>query len=135
MAGLSILAFLGSWELLDRRILETSAGRKSKAFQDLIETVSVFLIIGSTGISRIVPGWLAVITLGLLGSVKVYRLKMHKRFRKNFSLDIGESYWIGLAALIFLGSYLNEYFIFYGLVVLCLVLIYDLFSLIKKIER
>jgi len=135
VAGLSVLAFLGSQKLLDRRILEASAGRKTKAFQDLTETVSVFLIIGATGLSEIVPVWLAVMTLGLLGSVKVYRLQMNKRYRKNFSLNIGESYWIGLVALIFLGSYLNKYFMFYGLVVLCLVLVYDLFSLIKKIER
>ena len=135
IAGLSVLAFLGSQKLLDRRILETSAGRKTKAFQDLTETVSLFLIIGGTGLSEIVPVWLAVMTLGLLGSVKAYRLQMNNRYRKSFSLNIGESYWIGFTGLIFLGSYLNSYFMFYGLVVLCLVLVYDLFSLIKKIER
>lgn len=135
ISGLSVLAFLGSYRLLDRRILETSSGRRTKAFQDLTETVSIFLIIGSTGLVEIVPAWLTVSTLGLLGTVKVYKLQMSKRYRKNFPLNIGESYWIGFTGLIFLGSYHNSYFLFYGLIVLCLVLAYDLVSLVRKIQR
>lgn len=135
VAGTSVLAFFGALKLLDRKILEESAGRKTKAFQDLVHTTSVFLVIGSAGLTEIVPPWLGIVTVGLLGAVKVFQLQMSRRYRKSFRLGIGQDYWILLTALIFLGSYLNNYFIFYGLIVLCLILIYDLGWLTRKIER
>ncbi|MFT4892804.1 MAG: hypothetical protein ACI8Z7_000592 [Candidatus Nanohaloarchaea archaeon] len=134
-SGISVLAFLGCMKLLDRKILEESSGRKTKAFQDLIKNLSIFLIIGSAGLTEIVPSWLAVLTVGLLGATKVFQLQMSRRYRKSFRQTIGEDYWIAVTALVFLGSYFNSYFLFYGLIVLCLVIGYDLGTLTRKIKR
>jgi hypothetical protein len=135
ISGFSILAFLALYKLLDRKILETSSGRRTKAFQDLVETASVFLIIGATALAQIVPVWLGVLTIALLGAVKTFKLQMARRYRKSYRLGIGQDYWIGFTAAIFLGSYLNSYFLFYGLIVLSLILVYDLGSLTREIKR
>jgi hypothetical protein len=135
ISGFAVLAYLASSKLLDRKILEESTSRKAKAFQDLITTLSIFLIIGSAGLADITPVWLTVSTVGLLGAVKVFQLQMSRRYRKSFRLGIGQDYWLTLIALILLGSHLNSYFLFYGLIVLNLVLIYDTGSLVRKIKR
>jgi hypothetical protein len=135
VAGFSILAFFAAVKLFNRKILEESTGRRTKAFQDLVETVSVFLVIGSAGLTEIIPGWLAVLTVGLLGVTKVFQLQMSRRYRKNFRFTVGEDYWIILTSIIFLGSYINSYFLFYGMAALSLILVYDLSSLTRKIKR
>lgn len=135
IAGSAAIAYLGSSKLLDRKILEESTGRKTKAIQDLVETTALFLIIGSAGLTQVVPTWLGILTVGAVGAVKLFQLKMNRRYRKGFRLEVGEDYWMLLTGIVLLGSYINSYFVFYGMILVNLVVAYDLLWLVRRIER
>lgn len=135
IAGLAVLSSLGAAKLLNRKILEESTGRRTKAFQDLVNTFSLFLVISAAGLVNIVPVWLAVLTLAMTGVTRIFLLQINRRYRKNHVMQVGEDYWILLTGIILIVAFLQPYFIVYGLVVLNLVLAYDLVSLVRELER
>lgn len=129
------MSSLGAAKLLNRKILEESTGRRTKAFQDLVNTFSLFLVISAAGLVNIVPVWLAVLTLAMTGVTRIFLLQINRRYRKNHVMQVGEDYWILLTGIILIVAFLQPYFIVYGLVVLNLVLAYDLVSLVRELER
>lgn len=132
ISGFAVLTYLGVSRFLSRKVLESSGTRRSKAFQDLVGTISVFLVLGAIGLTSVVPVWLGLLVVSLVGVTLIFLLQMNRRYRNTFRLGIGKNYWLLLTAVLFLGSHFNSYFLFYGVFVLSITLAYDLFSLIRE---
>jgi hypothetical protein len=134
-AGLSTLLFLFSSQELNRAVLEESISRKGKAYRDFIETAGLFTALAAGLTAGIVPFYLSLALLVTLGVTKIYEMELTKRFRRSFNFSLGEKVWIGLTGLIYLTTYSNSYFLFYGYLLLTAVILYDLAGLFIELKE
>lgn len=135
MAGLGALLFLFASQELNRSILEESVHRKGKAYRDFIETLGLFLVITGGMVADIVPTNLSIGVLMAIGVSKIYCMELSKRFRQRFSFRLGEKIWVAIIGTVYLLSYSNAYFLFYGYLLLLAVMAYDLMGLFLELRE
>lgn len=135
IAGISTISFIFIFKKLEREILATGARTQVKAAKDLIETFSLFAIITAGLIPSIIPAKLALVTIAFMGMAKVYQRQLSSRFRQSYEFKIGENIWLTVAGLTYVLSTLHQNYLFYGMFILALMVLYDFVELLRRVER
>lgn len=135
IGGLSAFAVI--YLIRSASVESRKKGRTSKMKLSLINTTvltELVLLLGAFSLP-IVPKYLAVITLTSVGFVELLKLEGFQQFRTSFSLDVGRNGRIVTLGLSLIGFYFNDYLLFYGLVLLSLLAVYDSLRIIHQLRE
>lgn len=143
LSSIEFKAFIAAAELFAAYIIleKSKAGSRKTGRTDAMKisvssTEILYELIALAGVMLVatVPKPLAVAVLGLVAFTELVQRDVVRKLKSSYRLDIGRNGRIGVLAASLIASGFNDYYIFYGVIVVGAVTLYDLLKMVRHIH-
>jgi uncharacterized membrane protein len=142
VAGTTALGSLGFYELAERKASRTGKDRKmkitdsfTKPFYELLILIPMLVTLISLDLSNSSFQYLGFSVLSVVIFSQLVEEKTINRLRKTIRPQLGQKIRIGAIVLTLFLSVMNQFYIFYGLWIIGLTAVYDIFDIIYRSNR
>lgn len=141
-AGITAIGALGFYELSERKASRTGKDRNmkiaslfTKPFYEIIILVSIMVSLISLDTSNLSFQYLGLSVIGAVLLTQLIEEKMINRLRTSVKPRLGQKIRVGTIVLTLFLSSLNQFYIFYGMLIVGLTAAYDVLDIIYRSIR